>query len=318
MLINYVTLLSDSKGFLHSKAAPPSPVSLITDGDLAIAIEGAVGFLSCRAVRFSVDLGMYEVVDTYGRQKDYHRLLVRRFLERCPTSKPIERMYQLKNMLSLLRTTSFDMSNTSRAIESRIQKAALSRDLGGRSKYTGNNQYYISYTPRSSRFSPRQRHYRRTKSGKNRTFLHKLDFVVKAFDSNVARLNTDILLQESWDGYSYNWETKTIEVYSKHYELKRKIDVSSVDLHDDDTVCVLGIDNVFLAHIEERHEETYCIKLLNKNLNFYGYLCVPIDKILWQGSEELKVCMMIALRPSHMVPSSNKATAYARLLSLPQ
>lgn len=317
MLINYVTLLSDSKGFLHSKVAPPAPISLITDGDLAISIEGVVGSLACRPVRFSVDTGMYEVADIYGRKRDYCRLLVRRFLERCPTSKPIERMYQLKNMLSLLRTTSLDMRDTIRAIESRIQKAALSRDLGGRRKYTGNNPYYTSYTPRSSRFSPRQRHCRRTKSSKNDTFRHKLGFIVKAFDSHVARLNTDLFLQESRDGYSYNWDTKTIEVYSKHYELKRKIDLSSVDLHDEDTVCVWGINNVFLARIEERHEETYCIKLLNKNLNFYGYLCVPVDRIRWQGVEGSNVCMMIGLPASHMVPSSNKATAYARLLSLP-
>jgi hypothetical protein len=89
---------------------------------------------------------------------------------------------------------------------------------------------------------------------------------------------------------------------------------------------VYGIKNCFCAVIEEVIGETYCIRLLNRNLNLYGYVCTderlefkstnPSRRLAYLSFESGtdRLCLRARMKCEDLI-ATTKTKALARMLA---
>lgn len=314
MINDYVKLLSNGNAVLLSKTGEGNSVPLIVGEKISVIINGSGTNINFLAAELTAGGNCFMVDHTKEVIRAVHRLIIEQFLKNCPTLRPMERMYQLAVLLERTKYSSLDASGIARHIRNKINLALSYSRPSDKRRFGGEQWVRYSYTARKDEFTDRQRHYKRMMSRTNTTVRSKLHGLVSSYNINIANLSVDLYLRDCYGGYTYNWNTKCIDVYSKHNETKRKIDLSSVNIYDDKFVAVYGVRNVFCAHIEEATDSTICLRLLNKNLNFYGYVCAPIEKVRWH--DDCTTTLSIELPVNHLQPSANKAVAYAKLLAM--
>jgi hypothetical protein len=219
-----------------------------------------------------------------------YRAIVNRFLETVPSSLPHFRMTALKEFLGELQysfSSGLSVSRESFLRECGRFNEKYSEILGeyqykkvsayGFRKPSFFKHYDTSPTPilRKDRFSARERMYLRTTKGTS-SKPWKLGAFVGAWHQSCGSLTRDGSPRHSSsrEGWTYFYDKQQINVYNKSGHVTKEISLKGIDINDDNVIPVYGINNCFCAAIEEVIGETYCIRLLNRNLNFYGYICV--------------------------------------------
>lgn len=219
-----------------------------------------------------------------------YRAIVNRFLETVPSSLPHFRMTALKEFLGELQysfSSGLSVSRESFLRECGRFSQKYSEILGeypykkvsayGFRKPSFFKHYDTSPTPtlRKDRFPARERMYLRATKGTS-SKPWKLGAFVGAWHQSCGSLTRDGAPRHSSsrEGWTYFYDKQQINVYNKSGGVTKEISLKGIDINDDNVIPVYGINNCFCAVIEEVIGETYCIRLLNRNLNLYGYICV--------------------------------------------
>ena len=214
------------------------------------------------------------------------RAFMNRFLQTFPSTRVSYRLsamcYFLLNELNSTRLGSsqrFDV-RIGESKEFIHRYTTLVDELGDKQSSILSNRFSAKhFTLRKDRFNHRERMYRRLKDEDHDT-QWKIQQFVQSYHNHCASLskNSVPLHNAHPNGWTYNYDTKTIEVTDKRSVITKKIELTSIDPRASNVIPVQGIDNCFCAIIEEKIGETYYLRLLNRNLNLYGYICT--DKTL--------------------------------------
>lgn len=271
-----------------------------------------------------------------------YRAIVNRFLETVPSSLPHFRMTALKEFLRELQYSFSSGLSVSR--ESFLRECGRFNEkhseISGEYPYKKVSTYGFrkpssfkdfnaSPTPilRKDRFSTRERMYLRTTKGVN-SKPWKLNSFVSAWHQSCGSLSRDGTPRHSSsrDGWTYLYDQQQISVYSKSGAVTKEISLKGIDINDDNVIPVYGINNCFCAVIEEVIGETYCIRLLNRNLNLYGYICVDERmEANSRGASKRAVCLISESGTSNLLLramakcedliATTKTKALARMLA---
>jgi hypothetical protein len=271
-----------------------------------------------------------------------YRAIVNRFLETVPSSLPHFRMTALKEFLGELQYAFSGATSVSR--ESILRECGRFNkkysEILGEYPYRKASTYRLrepsffkgyntSPTPilRKDRFSTRERMYLRTTKGAS-SKPWKLNNFVTAWHQSCGSLSRDGAPRHyaSRDGWTYFYDKQQINVYNKSGAVTKEISLKGIDINDDSVIPVYGINNCFCAVIEEVIGETYCIRLLNRNLNLYGYICVDerMEAGL-RGASKRAVCLIYESGTSNLLLrarmkcedliATTKTKALARMLA---
>jgi hypothetical protein len=271
-----------------------------------------------------------------------YRAIVNRFLETVPSSLPHFRMTALKEFLGELQYAFSGATSVSR--ESILQEcgrfSAKYSEILGEYPYRKAstyrlrkpslfNHYDASPTPilRKDRFSTRERMYLRTTKGTS-SKPWKLGSFVGAWHQSCGSLTRDGAPRHSSsrEGWTYFYDKQQINVYNKSGAVTKEISLKGIDINDDNVIPVFGINNCFCAVIEEVIGETYCIRLLNRNLNLYGYICVderlefnsrgPAKRVAYMSFESGtdNLCLRARMKCEDLI-ATTKTKALARMLA---
>lgn len=278
-----------------------------------------------------------------------YRAIVNRFLETVPSSLPHFRMTALKEFLGELEysfSSGLSISRESFLQECGRFSAKYSQILGeypyrlGEYPYRKASEYGFrkpsffkdyntspTHILRKDQFSTRERMYLRTTKGTS-SKPWKLGSFVSAWHQSCGSLSRDgaPTHNSSRDGWTYFYDKQQINVYNKSGAVTKEISLKGIDINDDNVIPVFGINNCFCAVIEEVIGETYCIRLLNRNLNLYGYICVDERmETNSRGASKRAVCLISESGTSNLLLrarmkcedliATTKTKALARMLA---
>jgi len=255
------------------------------------------------------------------RGKDTFRAMVNRFLEVFPSSLVHVRMSALREFVSELKyavnsdTMLFnvqDFKSYCSSFEQRYDEITGGYPYSRKPKTLtfrphAFRQYtsHTTYIRREDRFTARYRMYQRTRKG-NSHIDWKLDSFINTWHQSCGSLGRNGAPQHSSskEGWTYDWHKKEIKTYNHSGLVVKQISLDKINLSDHNVIPVYGINNCFCGVIEDVIGETYVVRLLNRNLNFYGYICTDSLRSITDNS--------VAKRPASIVKGQEPARVYLR------
>ena len=270
--------------------------------------------------------------------KTLYRAVVRRFLETFPSSRPHARLSALvwfiNNQLQYSKVMA-PLTDTYRSLEfsakpfstrfaklfgDRYSKPKVSSTPFGFNHFKG-EQHWVS---RNDRFTQRDRDYRRlAKSSPSPGAISlsaKLNYAVQSYNNNCATVwkTGPKGLSVVYAGWVYSFSKQQIECFDDKNNVIRTIPISLSIAKQDDFIPLFGVRNCFSAFIHQQVGDTVCLRLLNKNLSTYGYVCVdtlrndPNFELVRAGNSNN---WSFARSTKELLISSTPAKAFAQMLA---
>lgn len=317
MITDYTAMLSmgRAKVLLHDGATVERDI--IYDKYCAAAIQGKRTEFSYERIYRNGDgwkAGGLE--DKYSNDRDMSRLFINRFLQSFPSSHGRTRLQALIHFgNSSLRHLSGAWSRIDRLDASLAGLRNKYKIFGYRDHAGKYNAPH--YTIRKDRFNQRQRDHRRLNDKRNVSLMTIVQSLVSTYSGNCADFSQGSSASPS--DYNRGWTLRfsdmKIVAYGERGEVKREVDISSLDLASPSFVALSGIRNVFCANIVEETGDTICLQAFGKNSKPKGYVC---------ADKNSKGHILSHKDPSRWIHLSKyglndigatKAEAYARMLA---
>lgn len=315
MITDYTAMLSmgRAKVLLHDGATIERDI--VYSKKCAVFIQGKRSDFSYQRILWG---GGHWVAGTNNipNEGELQRLLINRFLETIPSSDCETRIRSLVFFSSHAFGYASYGGLRADLVEKRLGAIKSGYERLGFKPHAG--RYNAPhYTLRKDRFTQRQRDHRRLNDKRNASLMTIVQSLVSTYSGNCADFSQGSSTSPS--DYNRGWTLRfsdmKIVAYGERGEVKREVDISSLDLASPSFVALSGIRNVFCANIVEETGDTICLQAFGKNSKPKGYVC---------ADKNSKGHILSHKDPSRWIHLSKyglndigatKAEAYARMLA---
>lgn len=315
MITDYTAMLSMGRAqvLLHDGATVERDI--VYSKKCAVFIQGKRSDFSYQRILWG---GGHWVAGTNStpNEGELQRLLINRFLEAIPSSDCETRIRSLVFFSSHAFGYASYGGLRADLVEKRLGAIKSGYKRLGFKPHAG--RYNAPhYTLRKDRFTQRQRDHRRLNDKRNVSLMTIVNSLVNTYSGNCADFSQGSSTSPS--DYNRGWTLRfsdmKIVAYGGQGEVKREVDISSLDLASPSFVALSGIRNVFCANIVEETGDTICLQAFGKNSKPKGYVC---------ADKNSKGHILSHKDPSRWIHLSKyglddigttKAEAYARMLA---
>ena len=274
MITNYTAMLSMGKAQVMQHDGTFVECDMVYGDRITLAIKGAIHEFLYYIVSLDGNTWRRDAYLDRGDGVGYRnavRLLINRFLQVVPSSKPTVRMHHLLQFLS--KPASLHHASSIRLMINRRMSRLKRTPFGQQSIDV---HAYNHYIPRKHKFSDRQRDYFRLVSPKSVSLKTLVNHMVNSYSgycSDFSNGSSEELSQ--WGkGWTLRFSDMKIIGYTSDGLERKSIDLAPLNIHSRSLVALSGIRNVFCAEIVEQTEDTAMLRVYGKNSKPKGYICV--------------------------------------------
>lgn len=315
MITDYTAMLSMGRAKVLLYDGATVETDIIYDKHAAAAIHGKKSDFSYYRISRDGDRWV-SCQSSSHTDRSMARLFINRFLQAMPSSNIKVRIQALIYFVSSELRANPHASSVVDLLERRFGKLKANYPRFGYRDYMGRHNA-PHYTLRKHRFTQRQRDHRRLNAKRNVSLMAIVSSLVNAHSGNCADFNHGSSTSPSdyRKGWTLRFSDMKIVAYGERGEVKREVDISSLNLASPSFVALSGIRNVFCANIVEETGDTICLQVFGKNSKPKGYVCADKNGKghIFKQEDPAK---WISLRKYGLDDiGATKAEAYARMLA---